>query len=222
MLTEYFIQYLKIRTQASDGKIRHYLTAINAINSILEKENFPLKNIFDISTLSDLNSVKIFLEHNKTFIEKNALNHKIYAEAFENFFRFACDDTDFYKNDIENMDIHIFTKSSYNQIIDYHVTEAANYKCENNGDHTTFISEASKKPFMEVHHLIPLKNQNKFKVSLNVYANAVCLCPTCHKLLHYGIKSEKELIASKLFEARQSRLAKSGINITFNDFKKLI
>lgn len=75
---------------------------------------------------------------------------------------------------------------------------------------------------MEGHHLIPMKKQSEFDVSLDVYANIICLCPICHRLLHYGITSEKEYLADKLFENRQTRLIHSGIDISRNDFRCLI
>lgn len=70
---------------------------------------------------------------------------------------------------------------------------------------------------MEPHHLIPLSEQANFPVSLDVEANIVSLCSTCHNCVHYGIDKEKFEILYSLFESRKDRLAKCGIHITFND-----
>lgn len=62
---------------------------------------------------------------------------------------------------------------------------------------------------MEGHHLIPLKHQTKFSNGIDVYANIVCLCPICHRLLHFGIQSEKAYVAEYLYERRSERLIKA-------------
>ncbi len=66
---------------------------------------------------------------------------------------------------------------------------------------------------MEAHHLVPLQKQELFKTSLDVDANIVCLCPLCHRKLHYGKDIREEL--KKLFDTRKELLEKSGIVISF-------
>ncbi len=55
-----------------------------------------------------------------------------------------------------------------------------------------------------------------------MYANVVCLCPICHRLLHYGVKSEKENVVNKIYFERADRLSASGIEISKKDFMKLV
>lgn len=229
MLVEYFEQYIKITRGVSDSTVRHYITAINTINTLLVKYNFPISDVFGVKTLSELDAVKNFLEQNEKFIKKDTVGNRMYSVAFNHFYRFSCEDHDFYKNGIDKMDIKIpklkvveSTRYIRNQIIASHAIEAANYQCESHAEHTTFTSASTNRPFMEGHHLIPIKMQNAFDVSLDIYANIICLCPICHKLLHYGITSEKEYLADKLFENRQSRLIHSGIDISKKDFKQMI
>jgi len=229
MLIEYFKQYIKITRGISDSTVKHYITAINTINTLLSKYNFPISDVFSVKSLSELNAIKIFLEQNEEFIQKDTVGNRMYSVAFNHFYRFSCDDHDFYKTEIDKMDIKIpklkvveTVHYTRNQIISTHAIEAANYQCENHAEHKTFTSASTNKPFMEGHHLIPMKKQSEFDVSLDVYANIICLCPICHRLLHYGIVSEKEYLADKLFENRQIRLIHSGIDISRNDFKKLI
>lgn len=75
---------------------------------------------------------------------------------------------------------------------------------------------------MEGHHAVPMKYQDKFEHSLDVYANVVCLCPICHRLLHYGVESEKENVVNKIYHDRVDRLASSGIKISRNDFMRIV
>lgn len=97
----------------------------------------------------------------------------------------------------------------------------SNYTCSFDINHFSFTSNKTKKPYMEPHHLIPLSEQDKFSVSLDVEANIVSLCSTCHNCLHYGIIEEKLTILRKIFDSRKDRLANCGINITFNDLLNL-
>lgn len=229
MLIDYFKQYIKVTRGVSDSTVKHYITAINTINTLLNKYKFPIGDVFSVITLSELDAVKAFLEKNEEFLKKDNIGNRMYSVAFNHFYRFSCEDHDFYKTYIDKMDIKIpklktveTVRYTRNQIIAAHAIEAANYQCENHVKHTTFTSASTNRPFMEGHHLIPMKRQNEFEVSLDIYANIICLCPICHRLLHYGIASEKEYLADKLFEIRKDRLMLSGIDITRNDFKQLI
>ena len=67
---------------------------------------------------------------------------------------------------------------------------------------------------MEAHHLIPLNAQDDFDNSLDVDANIVCLCPNCHRKLHFGENIHSEL--SKLFKLREESLERSGLKISFD------
>ena len=87
----------------------------------------------------------------------------------------------------------------------------SDFKCDLDKSHVSFIAKNGKQ-YMEAHHLIPFSSQDDFKNSLDVDANIVCLCPNCHKMLHYG-KTVDGLIL-KLFTARKEALKSSGIIIT--------
>ncbi len=89
----------------------------------------------------------------------------------------------------------------------------ANFLCEIDNDHHTFISNSSLKPFVEGHHLIPLSMQEEFQHSVDITENIVALCPTCHRLLHHGVDSEKEPLLLKLWSERKELLHKKGISI---------
>ncbi|WP_051532688.1 MrcB family domain-containing protein [Fusobacterium perfoetens] len=98
--------------------------------------------------------------------------------------------------------------------------EKANFLCEFDNNHQSFISDTTKKQYMEAHHLIPLNYQDEFENSLDVIGNIVSLCPTCHKKIHYGIFREKEKMLEKLYFERKKLLEKFGIEITLEELKE--
>ena len=107
-------------------------------------------------------------------------------------------------------------------ILKKQIIKTANYRCEVNKNHQTFTSKSSGKPYMEGHHLVPLQFQEYFENSLDVYANIICLCPVCHRLLHHGVLEEKKDILIKLYRDRAARLEKCGIIISEDDFVRML
>ncbi len=87
----------------------------------------------------------------------------------------------------------------------------AEWKCEFNASHQTFPRRIDEFPYLETHHLIPLKYANKFNVSIDVPENIVCLCSTCHNRIHYG-QNNKEIIEC-LWNLRKDNFNKLRINI---------
>ena len=89
----------------------------------------------------------------------------------------------------------------------------ANYKCELNGNHETFLRRYTGVPYTEPHHLIPLAYHADFDVSLDTEENIVSLCSNCHNHLHYG--QDYEALLRKLYMKRRIALEKAGLHITF-------
>ena len=53
-------------------------------------------------------------------------------------------------------------------------------------NHTLFMSKTGK-PYLEVHHIIPINAQEDFpNVNIDIPENVVCLCPSCHREIHNG------------------------------------
>lgn len=102
----------------------------------------------------------------------------------------------------------------------------ANYKCAGNHDHTTFET-AKGKPYMEGHHLIPCTYSNaKFYwenqgINIDCQANIVCLCPTCHRLIHYGADDVKRTLIEILYKGTKDKLKNIGIELTLDKLLKL-
>lgn len=84
-------------------------------------------------------------------------------------------------------------------IIKHQVLKAEHYLCEVDHHHETFIVNNTNHAYMEGHHVIPLSHQKQFKYSLDIYANVICLCPICHRLLHYGRMSDREKILDQIY-----------------------
>ncbi len=104
------------------------------------------------------------------------------------------------------------------EIIRIQAIELASYSCEINHSHQSFVSESTNKPYMEGHHAIPMNAQDHFNVSLDVYANIVCLCPICHRRIHYGIRDERVGMIQQIYDKRFARLARSGLAMSKDEF----
>ena len=230
MLQELFKQYIRLK-DLSERTVEHYVTGINSINVILTKYGFPIKDIFETKTVGDLEAITRFLLSNAEFQEKNRIGHNMYSVSFRHFCEFVCGDYEFFSQNIQQMDIvsekptivtNTITTYRRNQIIVNQSLEGAGYCCEHNAEHQTFIAKSTNHAYMEGHHLIPMKYQDNFNCSIDVYANIVCLCPICHKLLHFGQEKDKIYVAEGLYEKRQSRLIQSGIDLSKKDFFNLV
>ena len=102
-------------------------------------------------------------------------------------------------------------QTSRDALVKKRALEKANYKCELNPNHQTFINKSNGKPYVLGHHLIPLEFEYLFPYSLDIEANIVSLCSLCHDEIHHGI-NYKELI-DKLYKQRKDDLKKCGIEI---------
>ncbi len=89
----------------------------------------------------------------------------------------------------------------------------ANFLCEIDENHWTFISKAKKQKYVEAHHLIPISHQDKFEFSLDVVANIISLCATCHRMLHFGVAGEKRILLKSLLKKRREGLRKRAIDV---------
>jgi hypothetical protein len=93
------------------------------------------------------------------------------------------------------------------------VLEQAGYKCELCGSEETFL-DASGKMYFEGHHIIPynIKSQNNFTYLLDNPENICCLCPNCHKKIHFSNTEVKKNLINTLLNTRQNLLKKFEIS----------
>lgn len=95
----------------------------------------------------------------------------------------------------------------------------ANYECEIDRSHPSFIRKKTNLNYTEPHHLVPLAFSDLFDVSLDVEENIVSLCSNCHNQIHYGANTDDLL--KKLYDSRNDLLKRVGIDITFNCLQKM-
>ena len=103
---------------------------------------------------------------------------------------------------------------------------AAHYKCAFDETHETFLTNKGV-PYMEGHHLIPCTYSNaeyywsNFKRNIDCVENIVCLCPTCHRRIHFGSKEEEGAIIKSLYKKQISSLKAIGLNISIEELLSL-
>ncbi len=93
--------------------------------------------------------------------------------------------------------------------------ELADYKCEFDNEHLTFIGKSGN-AFMEMHYLIPMAAQGDFENNLDCIENIISLCPNCHSGIHYGNEAWRKTFLQSLYLKREDALRKAGIYISFD------
>ncbi len=100
------------------------------------------------------------------------------------------------------------------------VLEDSGHICLLDGGHKTFISSKGYL-YMEGHHLIPCTVENSTRFSgmskLDREENIVCICPNCHRAIHYGDGRTKRLLIEKLLNKQKHRLDSVGLTITLDE-----
>lgn len=94
----------------------------------------------------------------------------------------------------------------------------AEFKCEVDSSHITFVSKSSGKQFVEAHHLIPMEFQADFKFSIDIPENILVLCPNCHRKFHHGTDLERSKLLQEFLNERVGPLKVRGISV---DLEKL-
>lgn len=224
----YFEEYLRNIRKLSESSIKHYFESINYISKLLKRYNYTQENIYEIYDLNELTMIKEFLMNNPEFIAVDARGKRMYSAGFNNYIRFA-EGTflDKEKTKLVYLDkplpikdtrtiISEANKRSY--IFKVQTLKNANYMCEVNNAHETFLSKNNDKPYMEAHHIIPLKNQENFEFSIDNYPNLICLCPICHRKLHYGRDDDRTIVLENIYHQRKDRLASTGVFLSRNEF----
>lgn len=104
------------------------------------------------------------------------------------------------------------------------VLEMTGYECQIAsllGEEHELFKNKNGEPYLEMHHLIPLKaSKDFFPINLDIAPNLVPLCPSCHAKLHHGSEEEKTIILELLYSKRIKSLNENGIYISFNDLIK--
>ncbi|MGE7751595.1 MrcB family domain-containing protein [Lysinibacillus fusiformis] len=96
----------------------------------------------------------------------------------------------------------------------------AEYKCEVDPTHETFISEITGQNFVEAHHLVPISKESEFDYSLDVPGNIVSLCPNCHRKIHHSKFNEKKKVLNSLYILKESELKTYGIHLPLSQMEQ--
>lgn len=231
VLKEYYAKYLIDVRGLSSSTVKHYFDALNNISKRLKMKNLVQTDIYEIEDLKQLLQVREILLADLDFIELNERGKRMYSAGLNNYCSFASGEGfQKAKDKILLFDIPIAPEENitYEQIVwkrsgimRTQVIELAGYSCEINEKHESFIAERNKKPYMEGHHAIPMRLQPQFNKSLDVYANIICLCPICHRRIHYGLKDDRQQMMMRIYEDRAERLDHCGIRLSKQEFADL-
>lgn len=219
---------------------------ISKINNHFEYHNTIVRKIFseDIRTRMSTTTIKnvdISKKFSNTFIVAVPNNYKYLLNIFYNYIVVQMkqqqvefilnsedlllleDDNNLNPVDKNNKNINEKTVLQYNRSLSEKAKaiKKANFKCELDKNHITFISNITNNNFVEAHHLIPLNKRDEFEVEIDIASNIISLCPNCHKKLHFGKLSEKENLLRKLYKERISLLNKQGIFLSEEELIKM-
>lgn len=231
-LKTYYSKYLTDVRGLSQSSVGHYLDALNNISRRLKNKGLVSTDIYEIKDLDYLSQVRNILFADPDFIDLDNRGRRMYSNGLKHYISFAsCEDFSTIADRVTEFDTPITPLEATNVeqkiwkrsgILRSQALAFADYSCEINKDHRTFIAEKTKRAYMESHHLIPISLQNDFNYSLDIYANIVCLCPVCHRQIHYGLIQDRKKLLSTLFEKRAERLTNSGISLNFNDMLNIV
>ena len=232
-LKEYFVKYLKDVQNHSDSSIKHYLHAISWVSRYFVQKGLVKESLFEVMDEEELERLKTILYADPEFTNLNKRGNRMYSAGFNHYLRFAkAEQFDQIGAKTVVLDIPMpvprivmYTEEDRwrrSQIIKKQSLTMAQYKCEIDESHTTFVMEGTGMPFMEGHHIIPMKCQDQFGISLDVYSNILCLCTICHRFLHYGRAGDKKPILSQVYASRSDRMAHSGIRLSHDEFVGLL
>lgn len=228
VLREYYARYLRDVRGLSDSSVNHYFDALNHISRRLRDKGLVQQDIYEIADLERLNMVREALYDDADFVAVNERGRRMYSAGLNNYCRFAAGEGfREIQPEAASLDVPVAPEAAVvveqavwrrSGILRTQAIEMAGYSCEMNSAHQTFISGSTNKPYMECHHALPMNAQDHFQVSLDVYANIVCLCPICHRKIHYGLRDDRVSMIRHIYDQRVSRLANSGIEISKEDF----
>ncbi len=232
ILKSYYSRYLREVRGNKNSTVNHYLDALNNISRRLKLFGLVERDVYEISDVETLKQFRDILLSDSEFLRLDTIGNRMYSVALNNYIRFMSADDFITEHVIERLDIQIPPEP---QIIGAHeawkrssllrkqVIVSAGYKCEIDQEHNSFIAEATQKPYMEGHHAIPLSRQLQFpSSSLDIYANIVCLCPICHRQIHFGLKEDRTMLMKKIYDERADRLYRSGIRLSKEEFAEMV
>lgn len=232
LLSEYYTRYLRDIRKNGESTVKHYMGALENVSEFLRNRGKIKKSIYEIEDIEDLRTIKKYLDNDSEYINQNIRGHRMYSAALNNYLKFALgeglsgvgEDIVLLDQIIEMKPKKVMQRQEQwkrSTIIKNQVLEMSDHQCEIDRMHKTFIAASTQLAYMEGHHIIPMNQQGRFSVSIDIYANVICLCPICHRMLHYGMESEKRRVLEIIYDNRKKRLKNSGIFLSQNEFVEL-
>ena len=228
VLKAYYGQYLREVRGNKESTVKHYYDALNNVSRRLKEKNIVKEDIYEIADLNELFTARDVLMADASFIDLDTRGNKMYSSGLKHYCQFAAGEgfnrvIDKVKQmdiPIEKVELTTHEQSVWKRsnILRTQALSFANYQCEIDAGHMTFIAESTGKQYMEGHHAIPMKMQDQFDHSLDIYANLICLCPICHRRIHYAILEDRKVMMEKIYFDRADRLAASGIILSKEEF----
>lgn len=227
VLKEYYSRYLMDIRGLKVSSVCHYFDALNNISRRLKEKNLINENIYEVADIEQLYMLRDILFEDSNFVEANERGKRMYSAALNNYCRFAEGQGFNTIKKLDALDMPVPPESAIvvekeiwkrSGILRTQALEMADYKCEMESKHLTFVASSTHKPYMEGHHALPMNLQSKFEVSLDVYANIICLCPVCHRKIHLGLKEDRIDMAKRIYDLRAERLENSGLKMDEQQF----
>lgn len=225
-----FKKYMVDIRGRSTSTYKHYIDALSNISRNLKGKGLINEDIYEISSLDYLDQCRQILMEDEEFVALNTRGNHMYTAGLKNYIAFAHGmDFSALKDDVKKFDEPVAkpekaTKEvegyKRSNIVRVQAIEIAGHMCEIDKGHITFETEKDGYPYMEGHHAIPLHLQDKFDYSLDVFANVVCLCPICHRKIHFGKCGDRKDMLAYLYEERHHRLENCGLKLNKDQFIK--
>ncbi len=87
----------------------------------------------------------------------------------------------------------------------------AEFLCEIDNNHKTFLNSTNEHQYLECHHIIPMNAQKNYvNKRLDSLFNLIALCPVCHAKVHYASISQRKEIFEAMCNIRKEEMEKNG------------
>jgi 5-methylcytosine-specific restriction endonuclease McrA len=90
-----------------------------------------------------------------------------------------------------------------------HVRALNDYQCAVGGLGCVTFTARDGKPYVEIHHIIPMAKQSQSEINLDRVNNMAPLCPRCHACLHRGGAEDAETVLGEVLAWFQSQHGQS-------------
>lgn len=232
-ISEYFKKYIVDINGRSVSTYKHYTQGLRTISRYMKDMGLVKETIYELGSIEQLDFAWAVLNKNQEFVDLNKRGNHMYSAGYNHYHKFAMGEifNKFTEKEIIKMDVPVVCEDPV--IMEYKVwkrsgilrtqtIEYAGYQCDIDHSHKTFTAESTGKQYMEAHHIIPLQHQDKFKNSLDVYANLISICPICHRKVHFGVREERRLMIDELYEKRKERLVNCGFILGKEEFEDIV